>query len=59
MYQYCFTDGKIVVQMCLLSYQVPPKGRKRISKTEDWKFSSAECEESIFLLATVGVDLFY
>ena len=42
-----YLDGKIITQLCLLSYLVAPKGRIRRSKKPDWKFSMSESEKSI------------
>lgn len=40
-------DGKIIIQLCLLSYMIAPKGRLRRGKEQDWKFSMLESELSI------------
>lgn len=43
------TEQKFLPQLIILSYLVPPKGRKVLEKRKVWKFSSSKATEGIIL----------
>lgn len=41
-------ESKAIVQLCALSYMIPPRGRVRTKKGH-WKPSMIECEDSLVI----------
>lgn len=50
---YEIVDCKVVIQLLLLPYLIPPKGRYR-NKNQHWKPSISECQDSIIIHVKVS-----